>query len=247
MSQPNFSKLKNDATNIATRLLGFNVDFYDQVKFKHFVDNYMVELFSCYDEICISGHFSEGFAELICPKLEGVRKNLTLRLITKGHGVKTVNSLRKIQDAGAEVRWNDKTHFRMFVGTSTIGGVLLLGSFDFNKEGMSRERRDVGIYTTHPDLVQSAYEYFMNVWNEERDSIPLDEKFPDDRKIAKEQNTPEPEPSLIVGSKSSLIYHLPSCEYVTSISRRNRIVFKSKLLAQTEGYNPCKVCKPGYS
>ena len=187
MVQPKYSKLKNDAADIATRLLGFNVDFYDEAKFKYFVDNHMANLCHAYDEICISGHFSEGFAELICPKLEGVRKNLTLRLLTSSTGTSSIEALRKIQDAGAEIRYNRRTHFRMFVCKSESQGYLILGSFDFNKEGMTMDRRNAGISTTHPDLVQSAYKYFMKIWEEKRDSIPLDEKFPDKRKPEKQQ------------------------------------------------------------
>lgn len=182
MAQPEFFKLKNDVDKIATSLLRFNVEFYDEAKFKYFVDNHMVNLFHSYDEICISGHFSEGLAELICSKLEGVRKNLTLRILTSSTGTSSIEALRKIQDAGAKIRYNRRTHFRMFVGKSESQGYLILGSFDFNKEGMTMDRRNAGISTTHPDLVQSAYKYFMKVWQEERDSIPLDEKFPDERK-----------------------------------------------------------------
>lgn len=194
MAQPKFSKLKNDAADIATRLLGFNVDFYDEAKFKYFVDNHMVNLFHAYDEICISGHFSEGFAELITSKLEELRDNVKLRLLTRSTGTSSIESLRKIQDAGAEIRYNRRAHFRMFVCKSESQGYLILGSFDFNKEGMTMDRRDAGISTHHPDLVQSAYKYFMKIWEDKHDSIPLDEKFPDERKKAKEQKTPEPEP-----------------------------------------------------
>ena len=201
MVQRKYNKLKKDATNFATRLQEFNVDFFDQVKFKRFVDTEVVELFSCYDEICISGHFSEGFAELVCQKLNGVRTNLTLRLLTSSTGIASIEALRRIQDAGAEIRYNRNLYFRMFVGKSSVGGILVLGTFDFNRDGMGMNRRDAGIHTSHPDLVQSAYEYFIKVWNEERGSIPLDEKFPDESTITKEKNPSEITPSKEVDSE----------------------------------------------
>ena len=106
--------------------------------------------------------------------------------------------MKRIQDAGAEIRYNRNQYFRMFVGTSTIGGVLVLGTFDFNRDGMGMNRRDAGIHTTHPDLVKSAYDFFMKVWKEERGSIPLDVKFPDEK-------VPDPEQEQSSGVTRAVI------------------------------------------
>ncbi|MCW4050843.1 MAG: hypothetical protein NWE89_14015 [Candidatus Bathyarchaeota archaeon] len=59
-----------------------------------------------------------------------------------------------------------------------------------------------------------------------------------------DDNSTESRKLVVVGSKSSHLYRLPSCKFASSISRRNRIEFKSKLLAQIEGYNPCRICNP---
>ena len=64
-------------------------------------------------------------------------------------------------------------HSPEFLGT----GLLVIGSFDFNTEGMSKERYDAGIKTKNPDLVLSATELFMKIW-EDSDSVPLKEKYP---------------------------------------------------------------------
>jgi hypothetical protein len=145
----------------------------------------MGQLFQSFDEVCITGYFSDGFAKNIIKNLKGLRAKV--RIITQEHNIQRPNdrknlaSLRKIQDAEVEIRVNHRTHFRMFLCKSEKQGLLVLGSFDFNKEGMNEERRDAGIYTTHPDLVESAYEYFKIVWNDEHDSTPLDEKYPDSK------------------------------------------------------------------
>jgi hypothetical protein len=53
-----------------------------------------------------------------------------------------------------------------------------MGSFDFNTEGMSKERYDAGIKTQNPDLVLSAVELFEQIWDEP-ESLPLNEKYPE--------------------------------------------------------------------
>ena len=183
--QPKYSKLVSDANKISTNLLGFRVDFFDEAKFKKFANTEMGSLCQTFEEICISGYFSEGFAKKIIPNLKSL--NTKVRIITTEHSkrpndLKNLASLRKIQDAGAEIRVNIRTHFRMFLCRSATQGLLVLGSFDFNKEGMNEERRDVGIRTCHPDLVESVYDYFNSVWNDVRDCVPLDEMYPDERK-----------------------------------------------------------------
>lgn len=188
-SHPKFSKLVSDSNNIGKRLLGFNVDFIDEAQFKKFANDEMGSFCQAYEEICISGYFSDGFAIELVTALSGLKKKV--RIITAVHNIKRPNdkknlaSLRKIQDIGAEIRVNLRTHFRMFLLKGKTKGLLILGSFDFNKEGMNMERRDAGIKTTHPDLVQSAYDYFMSVWEDEHDCTPLDEMYPDGRKKKK--------------------------------------------------------------
>ncbi len=183
--QPRFSQLYNDLGEIQKNILGFRVEFFDETRFKKFVNEDMGQLFQSFDEVCITGYFSDGFAKNIIKNLKGL--STRVRIITQEHNLKRPNdrknlaSLRKIQDAEVEIRINHRTHFRMFLCKGEKQGLLVLGSFDFNKEGMNEERRDAGIYTTHPDLVESAYEYFNIIWDDEHDSTPLDEKYPDSK------------------------------------------------------------------
>ena len=80
---------------------------------------------------------------------------------------------------------NLRTHFRMFLCRSDKSGLLVLGSFDFNKEGMNEERKDAGIKTSHPDLIESAFDYFNKVWEDEYNSEGLDEMYPPPSKSMK--------------------------------------------------------------
>jgi hypothetical protein len=48
----------------------------------------------------------------------------------------------------------------------------------------------------------------------------------------------------VVGNSSLKIYHLPACVWVGKISPQHSLHFASPLLANAEGYRPCKVCKP---
>lgn len=43
-------------------------------------------------------------------------------------------------------------------------GYLILGSFDFNREGIGDLRKDAGIITENPELVEAALSYFNDVW-----------------------------------------------------------------------------------
>ena len=136
-SQPKFRKLVNDANDIGKKLLGFRVDFFDERNFKKFANEEMGSLCQSFEEICISGYFSDGIARQLVTALRGL--NTKVRIITAEHGnsrndKKNLASLRKIQDVGAEVRVNIRTHFRMFLCKGNTQGLLILGSFDFNKE-----------------------------------------------------------------------------------------------------------------
>jgi hypothetical protein len=55
-----------------------------------------------------------------------------------------------------------------------MGGLLLIGSFDFNTECIGKDRYDAGIKTKHPDLVESATKLFEQIWDEP-ESIPIED------------------------------------------------------------------------
>jgi hypothetical protein len=49
---------------------------------------------------------------------------------------------------------------------------VVIGSFDFTKESFSGEKTNVGIHTTHPDIVASAKALFDQIWKSD-DTVTL--------------------------------------------------------------------------
>jgi hypothetical protein len=78
--------------------------------------------------------------------------------------------LKKLAETGAEIKFNNRLHARLLVAyephAPKLYGLLILGSFDFNTECIGKERYDAGIKTTNPDLLQSAIDFFEQVWND---------------------------------------------------------------------------------
>lgn len=174
-----YENFRQKIVNLQADVSLFKVEFVDRDGFKQFA-NQLYSKVGDYPEICITGYFSEtireqldritnyvrtrGFGEvrLICPyfPIKGKRDRNNLQ------------SLRRINEAGAKVKVNDRLHARFLVAyaqsenSELIGGLLILGSFDFNTECIGRERYDAGIMTKHPDLVNSAIRLFDQIWND---------------------------------------------------------------------------------
>lgn len=49
---------------------------------------------------------------------------------------------------------------------------------------------------------------------------------------------------VVIASKGSDKYHLPTCGLVKNIKAENRVEFKSPADAVKAGYGPCGICKP---
>lgn len=62
-------------------------------------------------------------------------------------------------------------------------------------------------------------------------------------KIRETENDQEDE-GVYFGNNRSLILHLPECRAVQNISSKNIVLFKTRQEAITQGYVPCKICKP---
>lgn len=89
-----------------------------------------------------------------------------------------------MQDIGVEIRVHRRLHCRIFIAYTLhpergFIGHLILGSFDYNDEGVNLTKRNAGIKTMNPDLLKSAIEYFEEIWMEPRDTKSLDEKYPE--------------------------------------------------------------------
>jgi len=184
-----WEEFKEKIQNLSLELGKFEIKFLDRYGFKEFCDSLNANVCG-FREICATGYFSEtsmkefekilsymrsiscGKVRLICPELNPTDKRDT----------KNLQALKKIVDAGAEIRVNNRLHARFLVAYSKSansvlsGGLLVLGSFDFNKDCIGLERHDAGITTRHPDLVKSAIDFFEQIWNEEQ-SENLLEKY----------------------------------------------------------------------
>ena len=179
-----YEEFRKKIVNLQSDVNLFKAEFLDRDGFKRFADNLRSNV-DGWHEICITGYFSETIRKsleslieiqckirLVCPYLD----------TKKPRDRKNLQALRKLANAGAEIKVNDRLHTRFLVAYNKVQkhptikywGLLLIGSFDFNTECIGRERYDAGIKTRHPDLVNSAVELFEQIWNES-ESIPLED------------------------------------------------------------------------
>lgn len=175
-------KVKEKIAEVQSDLTWLEVEFLDREGFKRFADNLCQEI-GGYNKICITGYFSEAIRDT----LESFARNHRLKLLSQEFDPnnrrdrQNLEVMHKLSEAGAEIKVNDRLHARFLVAHSPEFpgvGLLVVGSFDFNKEGMSKERYDAGIKTRNPDLVGSALRLFEQIWSEP-ESLPLNEKYPD--------------------------------------------------------------------
>ncbi|SHI46580.1 Ada metal-binding domain-containing protein [Desulfofundulus thermosubterraneus] len=47
-----------------------------------------------------------------------------------------------------------------------------------------------------------------------------------------------------IGNARSKKFHRPDCEWAQKIAPENRMEFRTRAAAMSEGYEPCKVCRP---
>lgn len=179
-----YENFRQKIVNLQHDVAQFNIEFFDRDEFKKFADN-LVSNVNGWNNICITGYFSETIRKSLEIILS--RPSYNIRLICpyldsrKTRDRKNLQALRKLANAGAQIKINDRLHARFFVAYNPSSkkhefikywGLLLIGSFDFNTECIGRERYDAGIKTMHPDLVKSAVELFDQIWNKS-ESIPL--------------------------------------------------------------------------
>ena len=174
-----WAKLLRRFEDLQSYLPPFRVDFLDRNDFKKFCDSLPAEL-QVYRDIFITGYFSETIREALQKTIKR-RQDRKVRLICPEFPIKSkrdrknLEVLGKLADAGAEIKFNNRLHARFLVASNpALGGLLLIGSFDFNTECIGKERYDAGIKTRHPDLVKSAIELFEQIWNEP-ESMSLEE------------------------------------------------------------------------
>ena len=169
-----------------TNLTRFEVHFFDESNFKKFMEE-IEQILTMYEHICLAGYFSEAMTQAIFKVYPGIKPNIRVlspRLGKTQRDQDNLKALRKLADKGIIVRVHSRLHCRMFLAYTInpkgdISGSLILGSFDFNNEGMLMTKRNAGIFTYHPDLVKSAITYYNEIFAEPRDSMSLEEMYPE--------------------------------------------------------------------
>lgn len=137
--------------------------------------------------LCIraSGYFSTAMSSLFT---DCIKLGASVQLLTQISGRKEAMrlyaiDLNELKKAGAQIKTNNNMHARMLLvdyGGWPIYpkfGVLVLGSFDFNKEGLGGSRHDFGIKTSNLILVNSASKFFERIWNSSESEIFEIEKY----------------------------------------------------------------------
>jgi hypothetical protein len=180
-----YEEFKRKIVNLQNDWNLFKIDFMNTDSFKDFADRLDNNLLnSGYDEVCITGYFSETVREALerFSKMQGYKVRLICQELdpNKPRDKKNLDVLRRLCKTGVEVKVNSRIHARFLVAhmskyPETVG-LLIIGSFDFNTECIGKERLDAGIKTNHPDLVKSALQFFDKIWNT-TESIPLNEKY----------------------------------------------------------------------
>ena len=157
----------------------YNVRFLKAPSFIKYIERFN-ELSSTFQKIMLMGHFDNAFTEIIgeCYPLNNKRCELRVLSHRFNKGDKddpNRRALEAIADMGAIVKVNVDAHARMFIGFHEKPNVseLLLGSFDFNRDGLSRHKANAGIITKNPDLVREAVDLFEKIWIK-KGSVPLD-------------------------------------------------------------------------
>jgi hypothetical protein len=156
----------------------------DREGFKRFADNLWGNI-SQWSEVCITGYFSEAvrvdlenYAKIQGHKLRLICQELD---VNSKRDKKNLEVLRKLCKSKTEIKVNNRLHARFLVAHhpqfKETRGLLIIGSFDFNTDCISKERFDAGVVTGHPDLVRSALKLFEEIWNEP-ESKPLPEFYP---------------------------------------------------------------------
>ena len=126
-----WEEFKQKVVDLQSELSVFEADFLDRNSFSEFCNsnNLCTEL-QYYNQIMITGYFSETIRETLQRLLEW--KERKVRLISQfpkgtARDKKNLEVLKKLADAGAEIKFNNRLHARFLVARSpsTIGGLLV--------------------------------------------------------------------------------------------------------------------------
>jgi len=152
------------------RLSRFRARWYPYESFRKFIEQ-METHFKTYKEIWLTGHFSNSFAR----RIEGLPSKLpgcdfrVLSIDTTNK--KNLEALKIIKKEGGKVKIHKTLHARMFIGCNedTDTMCLIIGTYDYNREGISGENVNAGLYTSNPEIIKRAKDFFLAQWNSAQD------------------------------------------------------------------------------
>lgn len=113
------------------------------------------------NEILIMGYFDNIRLDKLLPYAYLIK--LLCREDAKDRPT-NLDALKRIKKAGAQVKTNKFMHSRMFCVPDRR--FLIIGSGDLQADCFGAKRYDAGIYTTHPQVLKDAVDYFNRVWEE---------------------------------------------------------------------------------
>ena len=127
----------------------------------------MEDHFRSYDEIWLSGYFSNAFNK----KVKGLhekyeRVDFRILAIDPKSNKSNQEALEELFAMGAKVRIHPNLHARLSImyNLAAESGQLIIGSYDYNREGLSGENENIGIWTENPELIDNARNRFEHLW-----------------------------------------------------------------------------------
>ena len=119
----------------------------------------------------ITGYIGDEMTDYL---IQGVKSGCNIQVITTHRRPEVLN---KLKNNGVKVKTNKEMHARMMIGFADRdylkNGFLLVGSFDLDEKGLGGDKINAGIITTHPDLINSAVEFFEEEWNDKYHTKPF--------------------------------------------------------------------------
>jgi hypothetical protein len=177
------SEWRKDLSNVSDQILSlhrYNVRFLKAPSFIKYLERFD-ELPTTFQKIMLMGHFDNAFTEIVGESYPLHSSICEVRILShrfnKGdRDDPNRRALETLADMGAIVKVNVDVHARMFIGYHEHHNIseLLLGSFDFNRDGLSRHKVNAGIITKNPDLVKDAVTLFEKIWIR-KGSVPLED------------------------------------------------------------------------
>jgi hypothetical protein len=174
-----WKKVLKDIQSSISGLDRFSFEFWKADKFIPFI-NQLSHYLEVFEEIMLIGHFDTAFSTLVethLPKFPGCKMRvISHRFNAKDRDNPNRGGLEALARAGVVVKVNNHVHARMFLGyhSSHPISTLILGSFDFNRDGLSLYKRNAGIRTQNPDAIEEAHKFFNEIWQATA-TVTLDE------------------------------------------------------------------------